>query len=542
MKSLILFFLCISFSTLLAGPGKGGEMYVGLNLPVQKEMQKYVASKYEKANVSVPEANKLNDKYYFTGEIYDSINNPNDKYMMYIVQDSVIKTITYEDVIDDIPNLGKRANNRGGIQYWFDCLPRILNNDEIMFTAPIIDTIPGTRITQPTRFVKYNLETKKAEIINHPIYDFRAGETVPQLLCKWFGQNPYTGQIWALVEDYKNYQSFTQYILSEWWGMFCIYDQEKNEFRPCGGNYIVWTMVATGWPKQHLLHFPTATGGEAWIRLDYWREDPFSIADDSLFIYDYGKDQVKGYSYLNDLGGAKYNGINSVYSGADTCTYVIDANCQVSIVKPDGSVEIDTWLKDFYPTVYPEFDYKEKIPEICTDELGNAYILMHKDIYLYKRSKNGDWTVYNLQKIFDNDSLVTTDVGMKFRNLRYVDNRYFHIYGDKRGYTYIFDTKYDEDAGVEDYLVKDFNVAKLYPNPSDGKVLTEINLQRRGVTDMQIQLINSLGVVVLDLTDKVKFDGLHGTLEFDTSTLPKGFYYLCMKSNRSSKYKGVIVE
>lgn len=103
----IFLFLAVLFPfTAFAGAGNAGKYKSTEIAPFIKYTVDIVKAAYPKANISAPYATYFDQKLYVTGNLYDSLDNPNGKRTLYMVVDSVLKVIKYEDVVERYSSIG----------------------------------------------------------------------------------------------------------------------------------------------------------------------------------------------------------------------------------------------------------------------------------------------------------------------------------------------------------------------------------------------------------------------------------------------------
>lgn len=425
----------------------------------------------------------------------------------------------------------------------------MVTKNECLFSAPVYDTIYGAPtadsvpqiiFTSPTYFIKYNFDTKHAEIINHPIYDSYCHGTVPYLISKnGLTQNPFNNQVIAFVYNYDLWMNaYNNDNTSSTKEMMCIYDNKAGRFKPAKNCYFDYKSIATNWPRVYALHASSATG-YAWIKIDFGSGLSWT-KNDSLCIYNFDRDTTFCYGYLTDFSGTRYSGMYDIAADRFANVYALDDNYRLMIVDSNGKASVNTWIEKYLQTYDEKIsDIENNFPHMICDDSGNLYVAITGLHNMFVRSMKGEWSILDLREIFDNTDFSVSSSYYYSMGLQYVNHKYVCILDN-----HLYFNMYDPSANgssVRDYPKYSTGRMKIYPNPSAGKVLSEISLDSEDFGNLKAGLINQTGIFIKDLTNNIKIDGTHCRIEFDTSTLSAGSYCLFLRSGQQFYYNTIIV-
>ena len=84
----------------------------------------------------------------------------------------------------------------------------------------------------------------------------------------------------------------------------------------------------------------------------------------------------------------------------------------------------------------------------------------------------------------------------------------------------------------------------LYPNPSKSQISAEIWCYLADISKLRLCLYDSMGKEVMDLSNKLKYNASTSILSVDfeiPDMLPKGSYFLTIRSNKETRSKGIIL-
>ncbi len=156
---------------------------------------------------------------------------------------------------------------------------------------------------------------------------------------------------------------------------------------------------------------------------------------------------------------------------------------------------------------------------------------------VYKFNHQGDliWK-YVRDKTFDTLSI---------KNITFIDEHNMMLLGSNGQYKTYFAKINDEDQKVNENLKSNaISIDIISPNPAQDMVKALVKINNNFDDEISAELVNSLGVKVMNLTNKFVWNKANGegTIEFSTENLPAGAYYLGVSSKKENDIEGIIIQ
>ena len=133
------------------------------------------------------------------------------------------------------------------------------------------------------------------------------------------------------------------------------------------------------------------------------------------------------------------------------------------------------------------------------------------------------------------------------KEIKFIDEHNMLLLGSNGSNTCYFAKFSDEIQAVNESEIENISkiqIEMLSPNPTTNNISAVLKIFDINYNEIKAELFNSLGVKVMDLTNKFiwnKTNGV-GTIEFSTEAIPAGAYYLGVSSKTENDIKGIIIQ
>lgn len=233
-----------------------------------------------------------------------------------------------------------------------------------------------------------------------------------------------------------------------------------------------------------------------------------------------------------------------LYRRANDTFFVIDQQFNIYKLVDTNFIEIDTTIKKIEEkyTNYPQYG----IPLIQTLNTKSGFdgytyflpgpsknidIIIPSRIYKYKDSTNIKEIIIpkipDLPEYIEISNYAVDSLG-----------RIWVVYGNYGLYIY-----YPEGLGIDTDIEEEYYprvwIWNLYPNPANESAKLEFHLTKDVKDECKIQIVDVLGNIIKDIKDKIEYDfnNQEATVQFSTSEIATGVYYVLITTSKSRKLR-----
>ncbi|MGC9078850.1 MAG: hypothetical protein ACP5I9_08875 [Candidatus Kapaibacteriota bacterium] len=237
--------------------------------------------------------------------------------------------------------------------------------------------------------------------------------------------------------------------------------------------------------------------------------------------------------------------VNLSYDSQRNILYFLDYKWNLLIY--DGT----SWKKERMP-ILPD-DSSSMTTRIiylpaCVDSLGNFWATQSGFRYLYKRTPDGKWYTYEIEKTFKVYVMQADESGRIFMaGFRYdeIPDYYLGIFYPNKAKPVPLPV---EDTKIELLIYKDIYISKIYPNPAVLKATIEFYIKPEHINDFKIGLYNMLGEKVMNMEDYrigILYDAGINYAKVDLNipnNLSPGVYYLCLEAGGNRQLSPLVIK
>ncbi len=259
----------------------------------------------------------------------------------------------------------------------------------------------------------------------------------------------------------------------------------------------------------------------------------YILENDEVVIKIATFDFPDGYSYFSDIV------INS-----KNVVYAMNNNMMLYIFDGENFYSDDFVLKSERQLI-PQSDLSYNF--MCLDSNDNVWIIGVGTCVLYKLDTNRNWTVIEVPK-----PETAMDEWCYKENIAVDKNGKIWIPSQKPSSSYSYGiyiynsdttTSTVEQPSIETPGLPDVWIRNLFPNPANLSVTLNFFLERNVSNECKIEIYNTLGMKVKDVTEQIEYNSrnMSASVVFSVSDMPTGAYIVAVIAGRSKMTRLMLV-